>query len=86
MTIGKHVGLDNYCFANYAFDRESAAVNFWRYPLNHYTTLSIRRQYFFHSCSLSLSVGTEYPAQTWPEFDAKLYAQGQFFVNFASKH
>jgi hypothetical protein len=26
MTVGKHVGLHNYCFANYAFDRESAAT------------------------------------------------------------
>jgi len=50
MTVGKHVGLHNYCFANYAFDRESAAINFWRDPLNNYTTLSIGRlQYFLHS-------------------------------------
>src|SRR5260370_9581716 len=49
MTVGKHVGLQNYCFANYAFDRESAAINFWRNPLNNYTTLTIGRlQYFLH--------------------------------------
>jgi len=50
MTVGKHVGFHNYCFANYAFDRESAAINFRRDPLNNYTTLSIGRlQYFLHS-------------------------------------
>src|SRR6266567_921019 len=50
MTVGKHIGLHNYCFANYAFDRESAAINFWRNPLNNYTTLTIGPlQYFLHS-------------------------------------
>jgi len=50
MTVGKHVGLHNYCFANYAFDGESAAINFWQNPFNHYTTLSIGGlQYFLHS-------------------------------------
>lgn len=50
MTVGKHVGLHDYCFANYAFDRESAAINLWRDPLNDYTTSSIGdSRYFFHS-------------------------------------
>jgi hypothetical protein len=52
MTVGKHVGLHNYCFANYAFDRESAAINFWQNPLNNYTRLSTAiggLQYFLHS-------------------------------------
>jgi hypothetical protein len=50
MTICKHVGLHDYCFANYAFDRESAAINLWRDPLNDYTTSSIGQlRYFFHS-------------------------------------
>jgi hypothetical protein len=44
MTIGKDVGFYDYGFANHALDRESAAINFRRNPLNHYTKSSIGRQ------------------------------------------
>jgi len=27
-----HMGLHDYCFASYAFDRESAAINLWLRP------------------------------------------------------
>jgi len=64
MTVGKDVGLHDYGVANYAFDRESAAINFWRDPLNHYTTLSIGRlQYFLHSykpLTLPAALGIRY--------------------------
>ena len=50
MTIVKYIGLYNYCFSNYTFDRESAAINLWRNPLNYYSTSSIDQlRYFFHS-------------------------------------
>src|SRR6266436_4633498 len=50
MTIAKHVGFDDYGFADHAFDREPAAINFWRNLLNHHPKLSIGRlRYFFHS-------------------------------------
>jgi hypothetical protein len=51
MTIRKHVGLDDYGFANYAFDGELAAINLRRDPFNCYTTSAIGdSRYFFHSC------------------------------------
>ncbi len=54
MTIGKYVGFHNYCFANYPLDRESATINFWRNPLDHYTTPSIGGLHCFcHSYSRS---------------------------------
>lgn len=86
MTIRKHVGLHDYCFANYAFDRESAAINLWRDPLYDYATSSIGQpQYVFHSYEPFTPTGTEYPLHTDLSLMQSSMRKASFLANFATK-